>query len=156
MKLDRIAYLIVGLIILLCASTLALQHSRIFGLAAELIGSEHGLASCIASFAPDKKMDDFDISTAKINNDEIPDAVIRYTNPGYCGSAGCVYELCVSDRAGLYTYVPFSIAAHVLVVSETVTNDVHDIELNNDPHLLFTWDGSRYVLNPNQPQAQDE
>jgi len=88
--------------------------------------------------------DDMDVSPVDINTDGVTDAILTYKTSQHCGSGGCIREMCVSNDDGLYEIIQFGIASDQLVVSETITNSMHDIEFNND--VKMKWNGTAYVL----------
>lgn len=148
-QIVRITFISVVCIIVLFIAIKFLDISKLAQYASVITSFENReLSECIATFSTEAATT-FSIQREDINSDNIPDAVIRHTDETSCGNAGCVHELCISDRSA-FTHVPFSYAAHDLSVKETLTNGMHDIVLNNDDEQLYmTWDGISYVLNAN-------
>jgi hypothetical protein len=71
---------------------------------------------------------------------------VRYKTSDACGSAGCVYELCISNTTGGLEHIPFGYAANELSTQNTKTNGMADLILNGDKNTRMTWDGSQYQL----------
>jgi hypothetical protein len=113
---------------------------------AAVIGSEAKTvyAECISAFS-DAPLQSFTISKEDLNDDGKVDALVAYTEGDACGSAGCIYELCVSKN-GTYAHVPFGFAAKSITIEETMSNGMKDVILNNDEALQMSWDGTHYVL----------
>ncbi len=103
-------------------------------------------AECISSFS-NEPLHAFAVTQAHLNTDTQPDAIVQYMQGPSCGSAGCVFELCVWDDAQGYIHVPFGLAAKELTVREVVNNGMKDLMLNQE--LTMTWDGTKYVLDQN-------
>lgn len=117
---------------------------------ATVIGSQQKIiyAECISTFT-DEPLKAFTITSASLNDDQSPDAMVRYNNEEACGSAGCVYELCVSSKTGTYEHIPFGFAAQDIQIGDTKTNGMKDLILNDDKDLKMSWDGQNYVLSTN-------
>lgn len=118
---------------------------------ASVIGSQktEQFVNCIRKFS-DKKMSDFSILPAEINSDSNLDAFVKFKTKPECGTAGCVVEICISEGNNQFTYVPFGFAAQTVHTMNTLTNGMHDLLLNNDPHLTMSFNGEAYVLSDTQ------
>lgn len=137
---------IVGIFIMILF-TAQLEILNISKLAGQVIASQSQniYQECIKSFSQEKKSN-FIISKENINSDGKEDAIVQYKNELNCGSAGCVFEICLSTSNNAYTHLPFGYAGESLKAKQTVTNDMADLMLNNDESLILTWNGSSYEL----------
>jgi hypothetical protein len=117
---------------------------------ATVIGSQQKIifAECISTFT-DAPLETFSITNVHLNDDQSQDALVKYKSEEACGSAGCVFELCVSSKTGTYEHIPFGFAAQEIQVSETKTHGMKDLILNADRSLKMSWDGQSYVLSTN-------
>ena len=88
-----------------------------------------------------------DIRTAYINTDTREDIIATVKSTEACGSGGCLTALMVQTSEGLYEAIPFGYAVKELVVESSITNQMHDITINNDEKNRMVWDGERYTLN---------
>ena len=151
MSTFKISISALGVLIVLIILMITVNPVRFTNLQALLITSQtyKPFVSCIHSFTnQDPTL--FKITQTSINSDDKKDAIVQYTKGVQCGSGGCVYELCVSNSSThSYQYVSFGLAGKSIEVLQTITNSMHDIELNHDAHLLMTWDGSAYKLSTN-------
>jgi hypothetical protein len=117
---------------------------------ATVIGSQQKIiyAECISTFT-DAPLQTFSITNVHLNDDQKQDALVQYESDEACGSAGCVYELCISGKAGTYEHIPFGFAAKEIQIGDTKTNGMKDLILNADKALKMSWDGQSYVLSTN-------
>lgn len=115
---------------------------------ATVIGSQQKLiyADCILTYSG-LPLGSFVITGADINDDQIRDAFVRYSEGPECGSKGCIHEICISDAAHTFVHVPFGYAAHEISTLNTMSDGMKDLMLNNDKNLIMRWNGSQYVLN---------
>ncbi len=104
--------------------------------------------NCIRSFSSDPS-EVFTILYEDLNADKKDDAFVQYTEGDACGSAGCVFELCMNTGAS-FTYIPFGIAGSEITVMQTMTNGMRDIEIKNtdqkDQRFRLYWNGTTYDL----------
>tara|TARA_B100000745_G_scaffold299643_1_gene250951 strand:+ start:2178 stop:2618 length:441 start_codon:yes stop_codon:yes gene_type:complete len=118
------------------------------GLAAVITGVESTEAACIEAINQrDGSLLDASAYTGtytRVNNDKKKDIVLRNTTDAYCGSAGCVYEICLVNDSGVQL-IPFSYAAQDLRVLDSITDTMHDIELTGKSDVRLVWDYSRYI-----------
>ena len=117
---------------------------------ATVIGSQQRIifAECINTFS-NETLEAFTITNAHLNDDQRADALVQYKDEKACGSAGCVYELCISSKTGTYEHIPFGFAAKEIQIGDTKTNGMKDLILNADKNLKMSWDGQSYVLSTN-------
>ena len=139
----------VFILLLLFAAVKFLNPQNLSEVAA-VIGSQQKIifAECISTFS-DEPLSSFAITEVHLNDDAGPDALVQYKSGNACGSAGCVYELCMSADAGVYEHVPFGFAAKKITIADTKTNGMKDLILNEDKNLQMSWDGQSYVLSTN-------
>ncbi len=88
---------------------------------------------------------EYEIRHERINADRTNDVVLKGTQGGQCGSAGCVYELClnIKNKAKL---ISFGYAGQGLIVKNVLTNGMHDISIGQANAVVFIWDGTRYIF----------
>lgn len=136
-------------VIILLYAAIAFTGMGNSGGIAAVIGSQKKLvyAECITTFS-DEPLTSFTLHEVDLDNDQIFDVLVQHTdsNREACGTAGCVYEICVHDKNGTYVHIPFGFAAHSISAQHTTNNGMKDIILNEDPDLRMTWNGSRYTL----------
>ncbi len=147
--MNRFAFLFI--LIVAAASAYAVSKTLISsseGNLASVFSSQAKIiyADCISTFS-NQPQHAFTITSAHLNTDTEPDAIIAYTQGEECGTAGCIHELCIADQTKGYLHVPLGLAVHQLNTKETLNGGMHDLMLNNDPELMMTWDGSKYILN---------
>jgi hypothetical protein len=142
-------FISIFVIVVIFTAAQFLSPLNLSGVAA-VIGSQQKIifAECISTFS-DEPLKAFAITSASLNDDQSPDALVQYKSEEACGSAGCVYELCVSSKAGTYEHMPFGFAAKEIQVGDTKTNGMKDLILNHDKKLKMIWDGQNYVLSNN-------
>jgi hypothetical protein len=138
--------LIIGGIVCLAGIASFLFAENIPGLASVIASSKRTMyAECISSYS-DKPLQSFLITEVELNGDHYNDAFVQSSSDDACGTAGCIYELCLSDANGFYTHTSFGYAAKNIEASETKTSGMSDIILNDDRSLKMTWSGSEYIL----------
>ncbi len=104
---------------------------------------------CLSSLEKQENLliaiNDVRITATRLNTDTKKDYIIEKTSAENCGSAGCIFELCVIQNNGAQI-IPFGYAAKKLVVKESITNGMHDIELQGNTNITLQWDTSRYQI----------
>jgi len=85
------------------------------------------------------------ITSVRLNDDKRTDYLVEKKSPEFCGSTGCIFELCVVT-AGEATIIPFGLAAEKLTIKETLTNGMHDLQLQGQSTTNLTWDTERYTV----------
>lgn len=133
----------VGAIALLATFIRINDRTSMLGLLQSALGAHSAYEQCIREFST-KSIDRFDINEAYINSDTQVDAIVAHTDGAECGSGGCVHELCIADQDTGYRHMSFGFAAQEVAVQETLTNDMHDLILNNSKDLRLQWDGHMY------------
>lgn len=86
------------------------------------------------------------VTSTRLNEDGIKDHVVRLQDEDNCGSGGCSYELCLGRSGGGARHIDFGYAAHEFSTLPALSNDMHDIILNNEASLRLSWNGTRYEL----------
>ena len=139
---------VLALIALFCVSQI-LDLQNVPGVAS-VIGSQNKIvyAECITQFS-EEKLSAFTLTPVHLDSNNSIDALVQYADGEECGSAGCVYEICVQDDSGSYTHIPFGFAAEEIELGETTSNGMKDLILNNDKNRTMSWDGQTYTLNSN-------
>lgn len=99
-------------------------------------------AELIANKHPGVDTSTLTFEGAAVNDTRGDDYLVRLSGEAYCGSAGCIHELCLNDGDSV-RLIPFGYAAKNLgVLGTTGSNNYRDIELNGEMTLSF--DGNRY------------
>ncbi len=78
-----------------------------------------------------------------INGDDVDDRIVHLTDSAYCGTNGCITEICLVDGSNDVTPIPFAYATNNFEVLTTKTNNYYDIKINNN--IIVSWDGTHYV-----------
>lgn len=90
---------------------------------------------------------DFITTEMHLDGDATTDHLIMLDSMDTCGSAGCLYEICISKgQGGGVTHIPFGYAAQDITSLNTLTNGMRDLRINDDDTLILTWDGTQYTL----------
>jgi len=113
--------------------------------AAVIIGLDSHFTKCISELPEGKRELDYEFIKKRIDTDQKKDIVLTATSKQQCGSAGCAHELCIvkDNRAELIT---FGYAAETLIVKDTASNGMYDIQLQGKSTTNLQWDGARYVV----------
>lgn len=82
-----------------------------------------------------------------INEDNMIDMSAVVKAPETCGSGGCITTLFIQQTNGGYIPVNFQYALKSLRVLDSMTNGMHDIEINDTKNAILTWDGTMYQPN---------
>lgn len=144
----RIFVIIVAIIILGYLAFLALKTElEQFALIAMSSDRFQECLQTIRLSYPEVGRGDLTISPAHLNNDTTIDTIVELVHESTCGSAGCVFELCVSDD-GRYKHHEFGFVAETITAQDALSNGMHDIIINNDSSLRLVWDGRQYQYNP--------
>jgi hypothetical protein len=85
---------------------------------------------------------DAQVTRTKIDTDASTDYLIELTGDNFCGSAGCIFEICLA-RDTEAKHVPFGYAATSVEVTEGIENGMRDLVLNGQ-HTL-RWSGESYL-----------
>lgn len=134
----------------LCFSTLIatgvlLNTTGQINLAAVITGITNEASSCIEQLRDESTFSDYEIIPARLNSGPEKDYILKGLNESLCGSAGCVHRLCIVEgQKG--RIIPFAYAAETLRVKDTITNEMHDIQLQGNSISNLQWDGARYVV----------
>jgi len=86
----------------------------------------------------------YEVATQRVNSDNRKDVILKNTTDTFCGSAGCVYEICLQDEDRV-NLIAFSYAANDLKVLGSITEDMHDIALTGKSDVHLVWDHGRYI-----------
>ena len=114
-----------------------------------VLTDKHHIGKCfeyIQKMHPDTSAEDYSVTREDLNRDKIDDYIVSIQTSDFCGSAGCVHELCIFDGVGELEEINFGLAAHTVHKLETVTNGMHDLELNENTELHLRWNENRYEL----------
>lgn len=87
---------------------------------------------------------DIQITPAYVNNDRELDIIARIESTDTCGGGGCLTTLFIQNE-GTLEPVSFTYAVKEIQVLESITNQMHDIRINNDKDKVFVWSGEQYL-----------
>ncbi len=112
-----------------------------------IAAADSNLQDCLSAISREQgstlTTKDISVTRAQINTDEEPDYLLQLSGDTYCGTTGCVYEICI-NKEGTATKIAFGYAAQGITVAETITNGMHSLVLNSG--VTLEWDGERYSL----------
>lgn len=106
--------------------------------------STHQCISEIQESYTKVEQDVFEVTRADLNGDSKKDFIVKINDAELCGSAGCIYELCIFDAVGELSHISFGFAATNIKPLETLTNGMRDLEINGDKTLRLEWNTKRY------------
>ncbi len=85
-----------------------------------------------------------DITSAYINTDGNLDLVVRVESGDTCTSTGCITTLFTQTDFGTIVPVPsFAFAIKSIEVLESISNQMHDIRINDES--VLKWNGAEYA-----------
>jgi|GEM_PF-2132942 len=101
---------------------------------------------CIALLTQnDRQAGEYTVQKARINTDDTTDYILKGRSDNLCGSAGCIYELCIYTDTGM-EILPFGYAAEAIELKGTATQSMYDIQLIGKSSASFQWTGDKYTL----------
>ena len=140
--------LLIGVPIITLAAFVFSMVSGGGGLAAAITGVNGTAKSCIIALnerdGTELTAGDFEIEYARINVDSQNDVILKNISDSYCGSAGCVFELCLVSGDSV-ELLPFSYAGNELEVLATQNDQMYDIALTGKTETRLVWDFGRYI-----------
>ena len=118
------------------------------GLASVITGVSTQADSCIEAVNTRDGLEldssDYDVRYEHVDSKGNKDVIIQNVNQEYCGSAGCVFEICLVHDDNI-ELISFSYAGEKLEVLDSLSNNMHDLLLKGSNDTKLTWDYSRYV-----------
>lgn len=87
------------------------------------------------------------IEFAYINNDTRKDVIATLESGSTCGTGGCMTRIMLTNDSGAYDEIQFNYAVKSIDVQGSLTNEMHDLQINGDSQNLMRWDGKQYTLN---------
>lgn len=118
------------------------------GLAAVVTGANNQADKCIEAVNTRDGLElnssDYEVRYDHVNSGGGKDVIIKNVNEEYCGSVGCVFEICLVDDSEV-ELISFSYAGERLEVLDSLSNNMHDLLLEGNNDTRLTWDYSRYV-----------
>jgi len=116
-------------------------------LATVITGVPKIVDECIASLSESNEgsTTDYEIIKTRLNSGSEKDYVLKGKTDDLCGSAGCIHQLCINQN-NTGQIVPFAYAAETLIVKNTITSGMHDIQLQGKSTSNLQWDGARYII----------
>lgn len=88
-----------------------------------------------------------DLRTEHINTDNKLDVIATAHTDASCGSGGCITTIFLQNEFQEFVPISFAYAIKHIEVLGSVTNDMHDLMLNNDKRSKLIWNGSTYTFN---------
>ena len=82
-----------------------------------------------------------------LNNDTEQDLIATIESDATCGTGGCITYLLLKNDIGEFDLINFSYAVKKLTVESSITNQMHDLRINDDSKNLMRWNGEQYTLN---------
>lgn len=134
--------------VLLTTASVGVSVSDTMSLASVITGTSGVASKCV--FAINERdgtaltTSDYETEYQDIDNNGTKDAVLKNTQDAYCGSAGCVFEICLVEGNEV-VLLPFSYAAEKLSIKNTYTNNMRDIDLVGKSRIKLVWDYTRYI-----------
>jgi hypothetical protein len=86
------------------------------------------------------------IETAYINNDSRKDIIASIESPHVCGTGGCVTTIFLQTETHEIEAIPFAFAVKEIRVKDSITNHMHDLEINGDKTAHMSWNGTQYLF----------
>ncbi len=88
--------------------------------------------------------DDIALTEANITTSGSNDYIARLTSDAFCGTNGCVYELCTTNSSGEAQLINFGYAGTSLAPAGTYNDGMVDLLLNDEFRL--TWTDGQYTI----------
>lgn len=135
----------------LCALGLAVATFSSFtesgGFAAVITGTDTDVDACIAAIYERDQITltdaAYEVTYEHVDADKRKDIILKNTSEKYCGSAGCVFEICLIADSGV-ELIAFSYAAQDITILDSLTQQMHDIQLTGKSNVTLVWDTSNY------------
>lgn len=142
-------YMVLGtliVVLLLGIAALPILHDGAnFSALIGLSGTQRACGKVILNSYDEKiKTSEMEFTKSDLNNDGLSDFIVRLKSDATCGSAGCLYELCIQNKESVQQ-VPFGFAGKTIEPTFELTNGMKDIVINDDDRMRLVWDGTRYV-----------
>lgn len=83
------------------------------------------------------------MTPAYVNTDTDIDIIARVESKDTCGSGGCITTIFLQTNPGVIEPLSFAFAVKSLRVLDTITQGMHDIEINDSSVLV--WNGKEYT-----------
>ena len=96
----------------------------------------------VPEFTPDA----INTTITDLTDDGKKDVIAVTESPLTCGGGGCIASIFLKDEYGELVALPFAYAVKRIEVLGSLTNGMHDLQVNGDAHQRMVWDGSAYVL----------
>jgi hypothetical protein len=96
----------------------------------------------VSEFTPDA----IDTTITDLNDDGKKDVIAVTESPLTCGGGGCIASIFLENEFGELVALPFSYAVKNIEVLASLTNGMHDLEVNSEQSQRMVWNGSTYVL----------
>ena len=135
---------ILGAVFLLAFGVLGFTDSNVL-VATVLRATYNQETDCILKLPEEKRGTSYDFVKHRLNTDSEKDIILTATSEDQCGSAGCTHELCIITDSTA-KIVSFGYAAETLIVKDTASNGMYDIQLQGKSTTNLQWDGSRYIV----------
>ena len=86
------------------------------------------------------------LETAYINTDSKKDIIARIESPHTCGTGGCITTIFLQTDIQTIEPIAFNFAVKEIRVKDSITNQMHDLEINGDTTSYMSWNGKEYVI----------
>lgn len=83
---------------------------------------------------------------AHINTDTKIDLIAKIDSEATCGSGGCITTIFIQGESGQFEAIPFKYAIKDIEVTNSITDNMHDLRINNTDEQMMKWDGERYTF----------
>jgi hypothetical protein len=100
---------------------------------------------CIQALPEGKRGLEYTAAQQRVNTDTQEDIILTAVSKEQCGSAGCTHELCLISNKGV-EIISFGYAAETLIVKNTASNGMYDMQLQGSGSTNLQWNGSRYIV----------
>jgi hypothetical protein len=110
-----------------------------------ILGTDTLAVKCTQALPEGKRDLPYEAIKSRIDTDSKTDIILVATSDKQCGSAGCAHELCLRTDTGA-TIISFGYAAETLVIKDTASNGMYDIQLQGKSTTNLQWDRTRYII----------
>lgn len=101
--------------------------------------------SNVLNGATDFYADAIGTTISDLNNDGKQDVIAIVESSTTCSGGGCIASIFMENAVGELTAIPFKVAVQHIKVLESMTQGMHDLEVNHDEAYRMVWDGTTYV-----------
>lgn len=84
------------------------------------------------------------LTKTNIQTNRNPDYIAQLTSDAYCGTNGCLFEICTTNAQGEASVINLGYAGMSLTPASTNSNGMFDLILNDDFRL--SWTDGQYTI----------